>query len=280
MLSHNKIKIMRIALKIAYIGTEYYGFQTQPGVPTIEGKIHKALKELSAMKNPSKARYLASGRTDRGVYALGQVIAFDTDNAEAARPGTINSALAQIWVYAWARVDANFNARTSAMEREYLYVFWGKGLDIEKMKDAASIFPGRHDFRNFADEDKEKATLCDIKRISIQNEGDWFYLGITATRFLQHMVRKIAASLKLAGKGEIDRKRLSKMLDCSITDSLQPLDANGLFLKNVVYPDIKWNIDGYARSRAVEDIHELFINHGTTARMLDEIERGMMPMNS
>ena len=163
---------MRIALKFAYLGTDYYGYQIQPGVPTIEGKLLKALKDSGALKNPSKARYSASGRTDRGVHALGQVIAFDTDNAEAAKPGTINSALQQIWVYAWARVDANFNARTSAMEREYLYVFWGKGLDIEKMKDAASIFPGRHDFRNFADEDKEKAPLCDIKRISIHNEGD------------------------------------------------------------------------------------------------------------
>lgn len=267
---------MRIALKFAYLGNDYYGYQIQPGVSTIEGKLLKALKDCGALKNISKARYAASGRTDRGVHALGQVIAFDTDNAEAVKPGIINSALAQIWVYAWARADDNFNARTSAMEREYLYVFWGKGLDIEKMKDSASIFPGRHDFRNFADEDKEKTTVCDIKRISIHNKGDWFYLGIAATRFLQHMVRKIAASLKLAGKGEIDRERLSKMLDCSIIDTLQPLDANGLILKNVVYPDIKWNIDCYARSRALEEIHELFISHGMTARVLDEIERGMI----
>ncbi len=266
---------MRIALKFAYLGTDYYGYQIQPGVPTIEGKLLNVLKDCGALKNLSRARYAASGRTDRGVHALGQVIAFDTDNAEAAKPGIINSALQQIWVYAWARVDADFNARTSAMEREYLYVFWGKGLDIEKMKDVASIFPGRHDFRNFADEDKEKITLCDIKRISIYNEGDWFYLGITGNRFLQHMVRKIAASIKLAGKGEIDRGRLSKMLDRSITDTLQPMDANGLILKNVIYPDIKWNIDGYARNRAVEEIHELFISHGTTARVLDEIESAL-----
>ncbi|MDD5615819.1 MAG: tRNA pseudouridine(38-40) synthase TruA [Candidatus Methanoperedens sp.] len=274
-----EIKV-RIALKFAYLGNDYYGYQIQPGVPTIEGKLLKALKDCGALKNTPKARYAASGRTDRGVHALGQVIAFDTDNAEAAKPGTINSALAQIWVYAWACVDANFNARTSAVEREYLYIFWGKGLDIEKMKDSASIFPGRHDFRNFADEDKEKATLCDIKRISIHNEGDWFYLEITATRFLQHMVRKIAAALKLAGKGEIDREKLSKILDCSINYNLQPLGANGLILKDVVYPDIKWNIDGYARTRAVEEIHELFISHGTAARVLDEIERGMIPLNS
>lgn len=117
---------MRIALKFAYLGNDYYGYQIQPGVPTIEGKLLKALKDCDALKNISKARYAASGRTDRGVHALGQVIAFDTDNAEAAKPGTINSALQQIWVYAWARVDANFNARTSAIERVPL-CFLGEG---------------------------------------------------------------------------------------------------------------------------------------------------------
>ncbi|MDP2844919.1 MAG: hypothetical protein Q8N79_02445 [Candidatus Methanoperedens sp.] len=122
---------------------------------------------------------------------------------------------------------------------------------------------------------KRKNPLCDIKTISILNDGDWFYLDIAANRFLQHMVRKIAAALKLIGKGEKDRGWLAKMLDRSITDTLHPMDANGLILMNVKYLGIKWNIDSYARSRALEDIHELFISRETAARMLDEIERGM-----
>jgi len=143
------------------------------------------------------------------------------------------------------------------------------------MKDAASIFPGTHDFRNFADEDKEKSTLCDIKTISVRNDGDWFYLDITGNRFLQHMVRKIAAALKLIGKSEKDGAWLTMMLDRSITDTLQPMEPNGLILMNVKYPGITWNIDSYARSRALEEIHELFVSRETAARILDEIERGM-----
>ncbi len=266
---------MRVALKLAYLGTEYYGYQIQSGVPTIEGKILKALRDAGALKNLSKARYSAAGRADRGVHALGQVIAFDTESAEAAKPGTINSDLHQIWIYAWAQVGKDFNARMSAVEREYRYVFWGKGLDIDKMKDAASIFPGTHDFRNFADEDIEKSTLSDIKAISIRNVGDWFYLDIAGNRFLQHMVRKIAAALKLIGKGEKDKVWLTKMLDSSITDTLQPMEPNGLILMNVKYPGIKWNIDSHARSTALEEIHELFVSRETDARMLEEIERGM-----
>ena len=266
---------MRIALKLAYLGTEYYGYQIQSGVPTIEGKLLKALRDTGALKNLSKARYSAAGRTDRGVHALGQVIAFDTESAEAAKPGTLNHDLHQIWIYAWAQVGKDFNARMSAVEREYRYVFWGKGLDIDKMKDAASIFPGTHDFRNFADEDLEKSTLCEIKEITICNAGYWIYLDITGNRFLQHMVRKIANALKLMGTGEKDKDWLAKMLDRSIIDMLQPMEPNGLILMNVKYPGIKWNIDSHARSRALDEIHELFVSRETDARMLEEIERGM-----
>ena len=266
---------MRIALKLAYLGTEYYGYQIQHGVPTIEGKLLKALRDAGALKNLSKARYSAAGRTDRGVHALGQVITFDTESAEAAKPGTINGDLHHIWIYAWANVGKDFNARMSAVEREYRYVFWGKGLDIDKMKYAASIFPGTHDFRNFADEDREKSTLCEIKMISIRNVSDWFYLDIAGNRFLQHMVRKIAAALKLIGTGEKDKEWLAKMLDRSITDTLQPMEPNGLILMNVKYPGIKWNIDSCARSTALEEIHELFVSRETDAKMLEEIEKGM-----
>ncbi len=266
---------MRIALRFAYLGTDYYGYQIQPGVPTIEGKLLKALRDCGALRNPSKGRYSAAGRTDRGVHALGQVIAFDTDNPEAAKPGTVNNDLHQIWSYAFAEVGKDFNARTSAVERQYRYLFWGKGLDIEKMKDASSIFSGTHDFRNFSDEDKEKSTFCGIKSISIHNEDDWFYLDIAAGRFLQHMVRKIAASLKLIGKGERDLEWLGKMLDGSVNDRLEPLEAHGLILKNVKYPGITWNVDGYARSRALEEIRDLFISRQTAANVLDEIWRGM-----
>ena len=266
---------MRLVLKLAYLGTEYYGYQIQPGVPTVEGKLLKALRDAGALKNLSKARYSAAGRTDRGVHALGQVIAFDTEGAESAKPGMINRDLHQIWIYAWAQVGKDFNARMSAIEREYRYVFWGNGLEIDKMTDAAFIFTGTHDFRNFADEEREKSTLCNIKTISVRNDGEWFYLDIAGNRFLQHMVRKIAAGLKIIGKGEKNREWLSKMLDCSITDTLQPMEPNGLILMNVKYPGIKWNIDNHARSRALEEIHELFVNRETVARILDEIEKGM-----
>ena len=265
----------RIALKLAYLGTGYYGFQIQPGVPTIEGKILKALKELSSVKNPQKARYAAAGRTDRGVHAIGQVIAFDTDNPDASMPRALNSKLENIWAYAWAEVDRNFNARRSAKEREYRYMLWGKGFDISKIKEASAVFQGPHDFRNFVHVEKDRSTLCDVKRISIEQWGDWIYIDIAANRFLWHMVRKIATAMKLIGKGEKDKKWLEKMLDLSLDEKLEPLDAQGLILKDVKYEGIEWNIDAYARNRALEELHELFMKHEIAAKMLEEIESGI-----
>ena len=111
---------MRLALKLAYLGTGYYGYQIQPGVPTIEGKILKALRDLGAVKNPSKARYSAAGRTDRGVHALCQVIVFDTEAPDASMPRALSSQLERIWAYAWAQVEVDFNARKSAVERSII----------------------------------------------------------------------------------------------------------------------------------------------------------------
>ncbi|MCX9012123.1 MAG: tRNA pseudouridine(38-40) synthase TruA [Candidatus Methanoperedens sp.] len=266
---------MRIAVKLAYLGTGYYGYQIQPGMPTVEGKLLKALKDLGAVKTPSKARYSAAGRTDRGVHALCQVIAFDTENPDASMPRALNSQLERIWAYAWAQVGKDFNARRSALEREYRYMLWGRGLDVSRIKEALPVLPGTHDFKNFVNVEKGKSTLCDVKRVSVQQEGDWIFFDIAANRFLWHMVRKIAAALKLIGKGERDKEWLVKMLDGTLSESLQPLDAHGLILKDVKYPDVSWNIDTYARNRALEEIHELFMSHEIAAKMLEEIERGM-----
>ena len=84
---------MRIALKIAYIGTDHHGFQVQTNAKTIEGELFRALYELKIINDPHEAKYIAAGRTDTGVHALGQVIAFNTEKPNIAVPSAINSRL-------------------------------------------------------------------------------------------------------------------------------------------------------------------------------------------
>ena len=84
---------MRVALKLAYIGTGFHGSQLQPNVETVEGALFKALRNLGIIESPKSANYTCAGRTDAGVHALEQVVAFDTDKPELAIPRIINSEL-------------------------------------------------------------------------------------------------------------------------------------------------------------------------------------------
>lgn len=95
---------MRVALKLAYIGTEFHGSQIQPNVETVEGELFKALR-TSIIESPKSANYTCAGRTDAGVHALEQVVSFDTDKLNLAIPRVINSELPSgIWVWAHAEV--------------------------------------------------------------------------------------------------------------------------------------------------------------------------------
>ena len=114
---------MRTALKVAYIGTDFHGFQVQPDVKTIEGELLRALSELNIIDNRHSANYIAAGRTDKGVHAIGQVIAFDTDNPDMVMPRAINSRLpGTIWTWAWSEVvPPGFDPRRDTLSREYRY---------------------------------------------------------------------------------------------------------------------------------------------------------------
>src|SRR5665811_1274488 len=147
---------MRIALKVGYIGTNYHGFQIQPDVSTIEAGLFASLAKLNIINSPHEANYIASGRTDKGVHAIGQVIAFDTERPELAIPGPINSNLpGTIWAWARAQVPDDFDPRRNAKHREYMYIMPGK-LDVSLLESASRLIKGEHDFLNFITPEKER----------------------------------------------------------------------------------------------------------------------------
>lgn len=261
---------MRIALKLAYLGAGYHGFQVQPDVKTIEGELFRALRELDIINNPHEANYIAAGRTDKGVHALGQVVAFDTNNPDVAIPRAINSRLANIWAWARAEVSKDFDPRRDAKHREYRYIMHGS-YDLSLLQEAACLFNGIHDFSNFATPDRDRTTVCKIEKIHIQVKNDFTVIDIRADRFLWHMVRKIASALKLIGSGAKDTTWLEKMLaPDAFTEALEPAPAYGLVLKNVEYGNIAWKEDAYSRKAISESIEEQFLMHGVMAEMLKE----------
>src|SRR3972149_6493246 len=196
---HINLKCMRVAVKIAYIGTDFHGFHVQPSARTIEGELFRSLAESGIINNPHEAGYISAGRTDQGVHALGQVIAFDTETSELAIPGLINSKLPPtIWAWASAYVPEGFDPRHNAISREYRYIMCGK-YSISLLRNASRLLKGTHDFANFSTQDKEKGSICNIEKIETRIEGEFTIMDVQADHFLWHMVRKIATALPRVG---------------------------------------------------------------------------------
>ena len=267
---------MRIALKVGYIGTDYHGFQIQPDVKTIETELFAALKKLDHIKSPREANYIASGRTDKGVHALGQVIAFDTPIPGLAIPRAINSNLpGTIWTWARAEVPDDFDPRRNAKSRQYMYIMPGK-FDNSLLSSASRLIAGTHDFSNFVTPEKERNSSTKLYYLNARTVGEFTILDIRADHFLWHMVRKIAAAIKLVASGKRDIPWLEKMLQpLQFHEALAPAPAHGLILKNVEYGDIDWEEDAYAKKKTSETLREEFLWHDVMAQILNELKKDM-----
>lgn len=263
---------MRVALKLAYLGDRYYGFQVQPDVPTIEGTLFKALKKLGIFNDPKKAKYSASGRTDKGVHALEQVVAFNTESG-LVTPRIINSELPDdIWAWATARVSRAFDPRRKAISREYRHILYGKGLEISKMRRASELLLGTHDFANFATKDEDKSTKRTVKCIEIRVAGPFIIMDIVANSFAQHMARKIVTGLSMVGAGARDEGWLRGMLEPDkYEEGIEPAPPFGLILRKVNYAGISFTEDEYAKTRARRELQERRLIHGTMAEVVKDM---------
>jgi len=265
---------MRVALKLAYIGTEFHGSQIQPNVTTVEGEFFEALRNIGIIESPKSANYSFAGRTDAGVHALGQVVAFDTDRPNLTIPRVINSELSQsIWAWAHAQVPFDFDARRDAVSRHYRYVMSGAEYDISRVREASRLLLGTHDFENFARAEGEKSTVRTIERINARVDGDLTKIDVIGNSFLWNMVRKIVTALSMIGKGFRDKDWLLQMLNPDIyEEGIEPAPAYGLTLLKVNYEDIiEWIEDDYAIKRASEQNQKIILRHRVMAEVLDEL---------
>ena len=267
---------MRFALKVAYVGTDFHGSQVQPAVRTVEGELLRALAELDIISNRHESNYISAGRTDKGVHALGMVVAFDTNKPDIVKPRAINSKLPDtVWVYAKAEVPDDFDPKRQAMGREYRYIMYGK-YDISLLRKASRILKGVHDFTNFSTREEGRTTICDIKKIDVRVEGDFTILDVKANHFVWHMVRKIATALELVGSGARDVSWLEQMLEPSeFNEGVEPAPAHGLIFKKVNYENIDWVEETYALKLIKKNLDRGFLWYGVMAEMLKELKSGM-----
>ena len=239
-------------LKLDYIGSAYCGWQRQVGLDTVQSRVEEALKKLTG----ESITITASGRTDAGVHALGQVIHFDTESKLPVRnfmTGTNHFLPADIRVLQAKEVANDFHARFDAIEKTYCYVmyegevdksvYFGRAvrikgkLDVAKMRDAATALVGTHDFTSFMSTGADTNTAVrTVKSIRVVRRDGFVKIYATATGFLYNMVRLIAGVLVRAGRGELDKKQVENLLAQQSKDAVREvMPADGLYLKEVKY---------------------------------------------
>ncbi|KUP04820.1 tRNA pseudouridine synthase A [Bacillus coahuilensis p1.1.43] len=242
----------RIKCTVQYDGTWYAGYQVQPNSKTIQGEIEKVLEKIHG----KPIRISASGRTDAGVHAIGQVFHFDTDTkfpVEKWLP-IFNSQLPNdIVVNHVEEVAGSFHSRFGSIEKEYQYkVYRGPhkspflihhayhvphSLSVQKMEEASRYLLGTHDFTSFCSAKTEvEDKVRTIFTISMEEEENMLTFSLVGNGFLYNMVRIIIGVLIEVGQGKrapIEVKEILEAKDRRAGGKTAP--AQGLYLYRVKY---------------------------------------------
>ncbi len=243
---------MRIKLVISYDGTNYHGYQIQPNGLSIQEVLESAIEKATG----EKTTVTASGRTDAGVHANGQVCHFDTISTIPPERfyKAINTHLpSDIKVLSSCLVSDEFNARKSAKKKTYAYSFYisetelplkeryfchlEKAPDLERIKANKNLFVGEHDFKAFCTVGSSvKSTIRTIYSIEIEEGNNEFRILVTGSGFLYNMVRIIAGALIDIGYSRLQKEDILKAFETGKRDILgKTLPAKGLTLIKVEY---------------------------------------------
>lgn len=241
-----------IALKVAYDGTSYHGWQCQPGRATVQETLAQA---LSAILNHPTVLY-GAGRTDSGVHALGQVVNFHTAKTiplSGLVRGTNSLLPRDIRVQDAVEEDGSFHSRYSAKSKRYMYCIMNRTvqlpfferytwqvpyvLDVRAMDRALRCIEGEHDFSSF--KKKSEMYTSAVRKVilaRVRRKGPMIVVFIEATGFLRYMVRNIVGTLVLVGEGRLSGDRFAAVLGFRDRDKAGPTaPARGLFLLRITY---------------------------------------------
>ena len=220
---------VRLAFRVSYLGTRFYGSQQQESSRTVEGEFIAACQRLDLFSDWRTAGFCSAGRTDLGVHACGQVVAFSTSYPDRARSAINQQLPLDLWCTAAAVVNETFHPRYDARSRTYRYYYSEPPKDPQAMGTAAQEFLGEHNFSNLA-RVGDKNPWRKILDIRIGTEGRFVYLEVKAESFLWHQVRCMAAALFSVGIGEQDADGIRLLLNEATSRPIQPAPAEGLVL--------------------------------------------------
>ncbi|MEA2537814.1 MAG: tRNA pseudouridine38-40 synthase [Chloroflexota bacterium] len=238
---------VRFAARVEYDGTDFAGFQINPGRRTVQGELQAAMARLDP---DGSVTVDAAGRTDAGVHASGQVIAFTYRGRSSARElGRALDALlpADVSIGRLQRVPMGFDPRHAARYREYRYTVWNgprsplreryalgvrDPLDVAAMARAGSVLVGRHDFSAFGA--TNRSPVRTVRAVRVSRRGRIVTIDVTANAFLRGMVRRIVAVLIEVGHGKMTEQEVVAALGAgrpALDGASAP--AHGLCLRRV-----------------------------------------------
>lgn len=233
---------MRYALKLFYLGDaeKVEGFQRQVGKNTIEGHLLEAFRKAGLLSDFEMAAYSAAGRTDRGVHALGQVIAIST-NEKLIIPA-INTHLPEnIIIWGSKVVNELFHPRYDAISRHYCYYTHYSNENLSLMLDGAKLLEGIHNFNLFSKSNPPTSTIREIYQITIDLKEPFLIFHVLGNSFLWQMVRRIIYALLKIGCKDWNLEDLQDLLKGTprpnIFTTPNPLSESGaLILWDIEYP--------------------------------------------
>ena len=241
-----------IKLVIEYDGKDFNGWQKQPNKLNIQGSIEQAIFQVTG----EIAQLNASGRTDAGVHALGQVANFKTNSNIPIEkfPIALNTKLKKsIRILKAEEVDENFHSRLSCKRKTYRYVINNSSqgtaiyrnletnisipLDENKMNEAIKFFIGEHDFKAFkASGTSSKNSVRVIYSARVYRQSDRVIIELTGNGFLYNMVRIISGTLVDVGTGKIEPNKIPEIIKLGKRENAgKTLPPQGLYLVKVEY---------------------------------------------
>lgn len=258
---------MRLRLDLAYEGTDFHGWASQPGLRTVQGTLEAALAQVLRV---DAAPLTVAGRTDTGVHARGQVTHLDVDEdvlvasaGRSSRPPAqallrrLNGVLpGDVRVHRVSEAPEGFDARFSAVWRRYAYriadapelvdplgrrwvLAWGRGLDVTAMNEAAAALVGEHDFAAFCKKREGATTIRTL--LDLRWERDEHGLAVATVRadaFCHNMVRALVGAMIAVGEGRREPAWAAEVLARAERDpAVTVVHAHGLTLEEVGYPD-------------------------------------------
>ena len=255
------------AFRVAYDGREYAGFQRQPHATTVEGTLLRALADhgiLDRGDGPTHATppgYAAAGRTDAGVSAVAQTVAFAAP--DWLTPRAFNGQLpGSVRVWAAADVPSGLHATHDAARRTYRYHLYapvrgegpahGHAVDDDRARDALARLSGDHDFHNLTRDDA--GTVRDLTATATR-AGAILVVEMSAGGFPRALVRRLVAAVRAVGRGAADVSLIDRLLAPEPVPGevgIGPAPPEPLVLWDVAYEDVAFDVDPEAAANAAQ----------------------------